>query len=163
MIIIWGSRICGDVDHVPQIGHVATRFFHLWYLPLIPMESFAIISQSGDQIHGARIPLSGKSIITAWLRTVLLLGGATCGIVAAVLFSERDFLGGAFLSGTALAALALYFLTRRAKFFHSASYERARQIGQHLGLNTEAMLLIDVAYGRMTAAEAEQALDQPAG
>jgi len=24
MIIIWGSRICGDVDHVPQIGHVAT-------------------------------------------------------------------------------------------------------------------------------------------
>jgi hypothetical protein len=39
MIIVWGSRLYGKVDAVPGLFHVATRFGHIWYLPLIPMGS----------------------------------------------------------------------------------------------------------------------------
>jgi hypothetical protein len=39
MVIVWGSQFCGDVDYVPELCHVETRFGHL-YVPLIPKESY---------------------------------------------------------------------------------------------------------------------------
>ena len=39
MIIVWGTKLYGKVDEVPGMFHVATRFFHLWYIPLVPLSS----------------------------------------------------------------------------------------------------------------------------
>jgi len=39
MVIVWGSRLYGKVDVVPGFFHVATRFGHVYYLPLIPTQS----------------------------------------------------------------------------------------------------------------------------
>ena len=49
--------------------------------------------------------------------------------------------------------------TRRAnKSITTASYERAIDLASRLGLSPEQRLLLEVSYGRLTAAEAEQEL-----
>ena len=36
MVFVFGSRLYGKVDEVPGIGHVATKFAHFDYMPLVP-------------------------------------------------------------------------------------------------------------------------------
>jgi hypothetical protein len=48
MILIWGSGMYGKCDEVPGICHVATQFGHLWYIPLIPTGTYAIIEKLDD-------------------------------------------------------------------------------------------------------------------
>lgn len=55
----------GKVDAVPGVGHVATRFFFLQYLPLIPLETYLVFREVGEEIHGVKIPVSPKSIFIA--------------------------------------------------------------------------------------------------
>src|SRR5437762_2645960 len=47
MLLVWGSKLYGRVDDVPGMFYVATRFGHLWYLPLIPMGSFVVLERQG--------------------------------------------------------------------------------------------------------------------
>jgi hypothetical protein len=50
--IVWGTRMMGKVDAVPGVGHVATKFFYLQYVPLIPVETYLVFREVGEQIHG---------------------------------------------------------------------------------------------------------------
>ena len=39
MIIIWGTQNYGQTDYIPDVHvHVSTQFFHLWYIPLFPIQ-----------------------------------------------------------------------------------------------------------------------------
>src|SRR5262245_61154141 len=80
MIFIWGSRLYGRVDEVPGLFHVATRFGHLWYIPLIPMGSTVIFEKSGNSYRGVPIGLSAKSFLVAWLRAGLIVAAVLLGI-----------------------------------------------------------------------------------
>lgn len=157
MVVIWGSGMYGKVDEVPGVCHVATRFGHLYYVPLIPLGSFAVISQNGDDIQGASLPLSFKSIITAWLRAALVIGGAILVIMGCTMAASDELASGVGMIVCGVAAWVLFYFTYRWSFFRQAGYERAVQIGQRLGLNPEGMVMLEVAYGRLTA---EQALDE---
>lgn len=77
MVIIHGSKLYGKVDQVPGLFYVATMFFYLQFIPLIPYQSFLILDspKQAGQGRGARIRLSGKSIFFTWLRTACLIGG----------------------------------------------------------------------------------------
>jgi hypothetical protein len=57
-----------------------------------------------------------------------------------------------------LAAVTVLVLTYKLKFFTQASYERALQLAQHMGLNDMGLLMIEVTYGRMNAEQAQQEL-----
>jgi hypothetical protein len=52
--------------------------------------------------------------------------------------------------------IAGYVLTRRAAVFTRASYQRAVKLSEYLGISIEGRLLIEVAYGQMTAEQAER-------
>jgi hypothetical protein len=89
MIFIHGSRLYGKVDQVPGLFYVATMFFHVQFVPLVPYQSFVLLDlpKTGGQGRGARIRLSGKSILFAWLRTACLVAGIALAVgtlVAAV-------------------------------------------------------------------------------
>jgi hypothetical protein len=60
-MIIFGTRLFGKVDQVPGVGYVATRFFHIDYLPLVPSQSWLVFQQTGKTWRGVKIPLSLKS------------------------------------------------------------------------------------------------------
>jgi hypothetical protein len=158
MVIIWGVRFAGKVDAVPKVGHVATRFFHLYYVPLIPVGTYLVTDEREDAFSGLPLPWSFKSILVGWLRTA--------GIVsfAPALFLLFSGLGrgdvpraGAGVLIMFLAAIVLW-LCYRLKSITTASYERAMDLANRLGLGPEHRLLLEVSYGRMTADQAEREL-----
>ncbi|MEM1414064.1 MAG: hypothetical protein AAGH15_04155 [Myxococcota bacterium] len=71
-MIVYGLRHYGKVDalgHAPNGGPwVATRFAHIWFLPLIPLGSTLVVADDGKSVNGLKLPLSGKSVAFAYLR-----------------------------------------------------------------------------------------------
>ncbi len=57
-----------------------------------------------------------------------------------------------------LIAAALLLVLYRLPMFSRASYERALELGRQVRLPPEQLLIIEVAYGRMNADQAEREL-----
>ena len=75
MSFIIGTTLFGKVDEIPEVGHVATVFFHVCFIPLVPMQTWFILEdQEGAPLvgwNGAKIESCGKSIGRAYLRSLL--------------------------------------------------------------------------------------------
>jgi hypothetical protein len=65
IIVIFGTRTFGKVDCVPGLCSVATRFFPINFLPLIPPGSYMIFEGTD---RGEPTGLSLKSLALAWGR-----------------------------------------------------------------------------------------------
>lgn len=153
MYIVWGTGLFGKVDTIPGLGHVATQFGHLYWIPLIPMESMFVIHDSSRERRGVKIGMSGKSILIAWLRFTL---GVTCFASAVwvgvnIMDARPDWFKGIMLPiGTLVGFVATYFI------FGRASYSRACTLAEEVGLNELGLLRIEAAYRRITPEEAEE-------
>ncbi|HEV3116010.1 MAG TPA: hypothetical protein VGY58_03080, partial [Gemmataceae bacterium] len=76
MLVIHGTSLYGKVDQVKGLFHVATLFFHLNWIPIIPRASYLILERaSAGASQGIPLGMSGKSILFAWGRCALLIGG----------------------------------------------------------------------------------------
>lgn len=150
MVIIWGSSNYGKCDEVPGLCHVSTRFGHLYYIPLIPTQSFAVISEDEHGFRGANIPMSGKSILLAWLRAGSIVG-LIVGVVLAIMALSNPLDSSMLPTGIVLVVggLLTILATYRMSFFRLASRERAREIGEHLGLDPHGMQMIEDMYDAM--------------
>jgi hypothetical protein len=146
MIIIWGSKLYGKVDVVPGLFHVETKFGHLWYIPLIPVESYVVLGKGGDGFNGVRIPLSFKSVVYAWLRAATLIAGVvgSIGALAKVGKDPSGWITPAIVGASSLAAFAVLTFARGSTH---ASYDRAIQLGEMLGLSPAGRQRIDQIYG----------------
>lgn len=141
MFIHGGVGLYGKVDQVPGLFHVATRFFHLYWVPLIPLKSVVVRERKGgDDQTGTPIGLSGKSIVFAWLRLALLLLGmwACVGIIK---FGVR-LLEGRPLPwprlGLACLVAALFFCLLNATYrFTRAKPLRALELAREVGVTPE--------------------------
>jgi hypothetical protein len=83
-VIIYGHRAYGTVEaHGGE--YAETRFFHIWFVPLVPTESWWITNNQGGGKLGHRIKMHGKSVLAGYLRVwgpglaLLGLGGAASG------------------------------------------------------------------------------------
>lgn len=158
MVIIWGVRFAGKVDAVPKMGHVATRFFHLYYVPLIPVGTFLVTDERDDDFSGLPLPFSPKSIFVGWLRTAGFLAFVPALFLLFTGISKGDVpraAGGVIIM---LLAAAVLWFCYRLKMFTTATYERAVELAGRLGVSPEHRLLLEVSYGRLTAAQAEREL-----
>jgi hypothetical protein len=158
MIIIMGVRMAGKVDAVPRVGHVATKFIHLYYVPLIPLGTFLVKTDAAGAESEQPLPMNGKSILVGWLRTVgwvVLLAGGVAAVLGVV---HRD--PGRVAVGLigALVAGIFVLLLYRLRFVVHAGYERALEIARQAGLPPEEKLMLEVAYGRLNADQAEREL-----
>jgi hypothetical protein len=140
MIIIWGQRLCGRVDEVPGLFHVRTRFFHVYYIPLIPLQSFIILagSESGSGFKGKPVSMSFKSVLAGWLRGGSVVGAIVGAIVAVVNACQ---LGGPehdeavmWLVVSVVLLLGCVGGYALSLLLAKASYERALQMGEELGI-----------------------------
>ncbi len=144
MIIIWGTRMAGTCDRVGKMFYVRSRFFHVWYIPLIPVATYVVIhgSEGGSGFQGKQIPMSGKSILFGWLRTGAILGGVA-GLVglffSALGWSERGpvMLGPLLTSVVVVAASVLVYWA--CEYFSHASRDRARELGEYLGIDADRL------------------------
>ena len=82
-MIVFGVRLFGKAEIVPGVFFIATRFFHICFIPLIPMQSFVIFEDSEQDGGGAALPgLHWGSISMAWLRGLLFAGALALAIMA---------------------------------------------------------------------------------
>jgi hypothetical protein len=143
-MIIFGVRLFGKAEIVPGVFFIATRFFHICFIPLIPVQSFVIFADG----EGAALPgLHWGSISMAWLRGLLILGA---GVLV--------FMGWEKLEAQAPISQARPMLLLAAGcvagFF--GSYRLARATAQSL----ESLRTVDGIPSRVLARAKEQ-LDGP--
>ncbi len=68
MFTPYGNRLYGRIEECGTTC-LATRFFHIAWLPLIPSETVLVLTQAGFDYHFFPQPLSGRSLLAALLRT----------------------------------------------------------------------------------------------
>jgi hypothetical protein len=150
MVIIWGEMLYGTVDQVGSLFYVRTRFFYVYWIPLIPVRSFVVHvgSERSDGFQGRPIPMSGKSVLAGWLRAGCIIGLIISA--AAWLFCALNLLRGKMhvlprdllaWSGMLLGSGLVYWSTL---FFKHASYERALELGEVLGIPRDVIAEIYV-------------------
>jgi hypothetical protein len=153
MFIVWGKGFYGSVDRIRGLGPVKTRFFHLFFFPLIPLES-VISTQSGAY------PLSelhGRSILMAYIRAVLWPLALVLTIAVPRTLSRGDFLGFLMFLISAGLLVGSYIWMRHA------TYERAADIFRYARVSTEDALLMRESYGKLDKAELARGDRDPAG
>lgn len=64
MIVIWGTRNAGKVDH-REGQYALTRFAHVYWLPLFPVSAMWVTRDG----YGHTMKMSGKSVVAAYART----------------------------------------------------------------------------------------------
>jgi hypothetical protein len=140
MFIVWGQRMYAKVDRVPGVLYVATLFFHLMYLPLIPVGGIVVAARDS---RAGSIPMSWKSILVAYLR-VIMAPFAFVGVL--MLLPSAKSTAVAALTGLAMVAafVALMVVPGRIK----PSYERARELGDAVGLYADEWEQVDALYGQ---------------
>ena len=152
-MIIWGTRLFGKVDEVPGLFHVATSFFHIWYVPLVPLGSHLVFEQTGEGWQGVPVGLSLKSVTVAWVR-----GFAAAGAIVFAILGLTEGSGWNQSLMRALVCAALFALVKLYKGFRRASYERVIELAAEAGLPPEIRILLDVKYGILDAEQGQQAL-----
>lgn len=168
MFIVFGHRFFGRVDEVPGFFHVATKFFHLWYIPLVPVKSVVIIGRDKKSVAGVAAPLSMKSIFMAWLQAALVglcIVAAIAGLSVAILqpSGARHVDWSRVAGGVAIALIGavpavLAWWVQRIRGLGRASYERAVRIAEKIGMTEEGLVHLEVAFGRVTHEEAQETL-----
>ena len=123
-MFVFGNRLFGKVDQVPGLFHVATKFFHVNFVPLVPTKSWLVLhgtEKSGlgtNSWRGIRLrSIRWGSVGMAWLRLGLVVAAAAFGFAALA----------AFLKGTSLAtSIGTTLLAVGAAAALVASYRMAR-------------------------------------
>lgn len=103
MIIHFGKRLFGRVDDVPDLLYVATLFWHIEYLPIVPLGSYVVLdgSENEDDFMGVRIAPQGKSILVGYVRSwagiTAIVASLLIGVALSILVTPGNVVLGIFL------------------------------------------------------------------
>ncbi|HVJ94104.1 MAG TPA: hypothetical protein VM580_30150 [Labilithrix sp.] len=132
MIIVYGTRLWGHADAVTGVGHVACRFFHIMFVPLIPIETVFMVGED----RGVKVPFSFKAALSGWLRGGALVGGIASIIGGGVEIANGEPLYGAsMIVGGALSFAAFYLV---GLLFGRCSEARRAELMAALGMDVPA-------------------------
>jgi hypothetical protein len=159
MIIFHGTRYYGKVDHVPGLFHVATLFFHVQFIPLIPLGSYLVLEgrkQNGG-LPAIEMRWSARSVLLAWIRVAIIGAGLTSLVLLMISFLEwsegknvpRERLAAGLVlgAGSSLLLWVSYRLTR-------AKATRALRLAAETGIPPE--VVAQFFASRLTDEELEQ-------
>jgi hypothetical protein len=104
MIVIYGTRFYGEVDSYGGQRQL-TRFFHIYYAPLIPVGTMWVTRETEGGYSGHAVRMSGRSVLAGYTRV--------WGPVAAIGAFLAGSAGGLVLAG-ALVALSAWSWTWRS-------------------------------------------------
>lgn len=147
MVIVWGSRLYGHVDHIVGLNvYVATKFGHLWYFPIIPERSYLVISQNKNGWRGIPIPMNGKSILTAWLRACTCVAGIFSAVITLAMAVDSRHTEWFWPLLVCISAWGLFLVSMTFRGLRYATYKRALVHCQNLNLTAEGWAMIEAAY-----------------
>jgi hypothetical protein len=136
LAVVYGTRYYGRVDVVPFYLAVETKFWHLFWIPLVPLESWIIASdpEGRDPVRNVPTQLSWKSIGFTWLRILLSVLLVVAAInVLNVLLGPAPFQEPLTIFMSAALVGSLYFLRSGFRVWTLASKERAVQLANRAG------------------------------
>jgi hypothetical protein len=144
-MIIIGRRFYGSGRRIIGVAEVRTRFFHINYVPLIPLGSWLL--QPGTASGWRLSRLQWGAAAMAWLRTALIVQLIVFPFVAAVNWfgdpSQRPYAIGA-MAATAAAACALFWTFRRDE----VPFDDAARLVAMAGSPAELVSALQDRYGR---------------
>ncbi|RKI28108.1 hypothetical protein D7Y27_41125 [Corallococcus sp. AB004] len=151
-MVIFGSRLFGKVDEIPGLGFVATKFGHINFVPLIPLEGWLVTAEEGDGWRGQAIPMSGKSVLVAWARFLFIVAGLISLVVGFVAFGDHEQTDAIVPGVLALSCIAGLIASYKWKWVTHASPERAMEIAREAGIGEEGLDQLRRMYAASEAA-----------
>lgn len=79
----YGTRLSGKVDACAG-SYVATRFFHIYYIPLIPLSSWLVLGED----RAMPMPMQWRSVLAGYLRGALTIAAAVLAVQMLMFFSS---------------------------------------------------------------------------
>ncbi|MCA9258691.1 MAG: hypothetical protein KDA61_05810 [Planctomycetales bacterium] len=163
MFVIYGSKLYGKVDEIDGVGHVATQFAHLFWIPLLPLKSYFVTEQRGSEFAGTPVGLNIKSVAMAYVRAfsiVFVIAGI--GGLNGLLHPEeardaRQLQNFKVMVSLAGFALPLSVVTHM-RFMRTATYEDAKGWAEKLQFDSRLRTCIEYAYDKIGREEAERRL-----
>ena len=131
MIIVYGTRLFGKSDAMEGIGHVACRFVHIMFVPLLPIETVLVVGEN----RGLKLPFSFKAALSGWLRGGAILTGLAMLALCFAAFGNGNALGGVVFLVVAAASFGSFPLVGLL-FGRCSDMRRAELMGM-LGMRTE--------------------------
>lgn len=119
MIVIYGTRFYGEVDSYGGQRQL-TRFFHIYYVPLIPVDTMWVTGETEDGYTGHAVRMSGRSVLAGYARV-----WAPVAAFGALVFAGGPSLAGSiagFLAALGLLAVMAWTWTWRS--VHGAREQR---------------------------------------
>lgn len=150
-MVVFGTRLFGEVDEVPGLFAVRTRFFHINFLPLIPTKSFLMFGpERGVELSSVQ----WRSVLASWARVALVVGGAVALIVGAITLGQT---GEAAAGIGELLAAALCGAGMWASYRYTrATRERALELCELAKLPEEARRDVEKHFGKLARGGAEE-------
>jgi hypothetical protein len=152
-----GTHLYGKVDQVPGLLHVGTQFFHLNFVPLVPMGSYLVLHgvSNSDETPGMPIPWSRKSVFFGWGRAALWIGATSLLVSAAVeaircLENQGDWVEA---GGMALGAIVMFVLLPISYRLTHASPLRALELAKIAGIEPEVVAKYFVYHSSLASPE----------
>ncbi len=112
MVIVYGTRFYGKVRACGR-SFLATRFFHIYFVPLIPVGTHLVLQENPDgSFRGIQSAFSFKSMTAGYLRVwgpIALIGAILSGVSTLQDVSDDPFamiVAGLFTAIVAIALLA---------------------------------------------------------
>ena len=97
--LIFGTRVFGTVDCLPNRFCVGTYFWHVYWLPIIPIGSWLFVFDDNfPDLRNVPIQLNFRSVLSGWLRPLKWIASAILVILSVGAFAEQEF-------GLAISAL----------------------------------------------------------
>jgi hypothetical protein len=130
MYIYYGTQLYGKVDHAPGLFYVATTFFHLYFFPLVPGDSY-LIMDDGTGENGVPMRTSLWSVVVGWGRAVGLVAGALMVLIPAFNPGMDSGPRWGYMAG-GVVSLVLTLLTYR---WVCIGRDRAERLAERAGLD----------------------------
>jgi len=125
--MLFGTGLFGKVEVVPGVCYVATSFFHVNFIPLVPTESWVIIAGSEkvgllrSEWNGFELStISVDSVVVSWLRFVMFVLCAALGFVGAARLETEPNEGVAFLALAVASAIGFFVSYRMSRATHES-------------------------------------------
>lgn len=85
MLIIWGTRFYGRIRSCGR-SFIATRFAHVWFIPLFPVGSQLVLEENGSSYRGIPVDINLKSVLAGYLRI-----WGPIGVIASIFMTLEAF------------------------------------------------------------------------
>ena len=145
---VFGTRLFGQADRVAGLFCVRTKFFHVNFIPLVPLSSYLVFEEKGSEGRGIQLKkLRWNSVLLAWVRTPLWIAAAVGAVVGLVTGAgvAHDWQGAAPALGVALVAGVAWYASYRLS---AASFERASELARAVALPPPFIAALEQRFGR---------------